>query len=128
MIFQLFQSTFIRCTGHVQFVYKYETRNIIEIEQFDQRQGMTLDTFNAAHHKNSIIQHRKSSLHLGAEICMARCIHQSEFLFSHVKSGLFGKHRDTAVSFHRVIVQKRVLLIHPSHLSGGTGEIKDSLR
>ena len=128
MPFQILHDLCALCMADIHLIHKYESRNMIMLQQLPNRFRMGLYAIQCIDDHHCIVQHLKHPLHFCGEIHMSRCIQQGNACILPVKDCLLGINRDTAILFLCIIIQKGISMVHPSQLTNTPGHIQQTFR
>ncbi len=89
---------------------------------------MRLHAIRPADYEHRVVKHLQGTLHLSGKIHMPRRVEQCHLPVTHRDPRLLGKNRNAALALLHVVVEVRILMIHPSGCLDRARAIEQCLR
>ena len=112
----------------IQFIDKYQRRQLVALQKFPQLQRVPCHAIRGTDQQKRHIRDCKRPLRLCREVYMAWCIQQGDILVTNLQACHLGKDSDPSFSLQFMRVQKGILVIHPAGSAYGAGQVQKTLR
>ena len=126
-LLQLVQHLVGTRTGPVGLVEKEKHRHPIAFEQLPHLLGVRLYPFHTADQHNGVIHRLNCPFHLRTEVGVTGRVQQPVLMLPDGKWRVVGKDGDASLPLQTVVVQKSVLVVHPSSGADASCMIKQLL-
>ena len=127
LLLQLLDQLLPALAGQVHFVDKEEGRYMVAPQQVPEGQGVGLDAVGAVDDQHGAVENGHGPLCLGGEVHMARGVHQGHVQMLSLHQRQLGENGDATAALEIMGIQKRIPMIHPTHLPPHTRPIKQRL-